>query len=204
MGQYYYIVNLDKEEYIQPYKFGDGMKLLEFGVQGGRTMTGLSILLADSNNRGSGDLLNDHPIIGSWSGDRIVVAGDYADLGKYIDDKTKNLYFYAEKNFKDISEDVKEVMYADEFLKKISKMNEGRIVRFANDFNVLLEEEIRKNAEIIKSADIAFNEKGEFISCFLSLIQNLINEVEAKYPIKEEEIYKYYNLLVEEGRFSKK
>ena len=78
-----------------------------------------------------------------------------------------------------------------------------RIVRFANDFNALLEEKIRKNAEIIKSVNIAFNKKEEFISCFLCLIENLINEVEARYPIKEEEIYKYYNSLVEEGRFSK-
>ena len=78
-----------------------------------------------------------------------------------------------------------------------------RIVRFANDFNVLLKERIKENDEIIKNANITFNEKDEFISCFLSLIQNLINEAEAKYPIKEEEIYTYYKSLVGEGRFSK-
>ncbi len=32
MGQYYYIVNIDKHEYLHPHKFNDGLKLLEAGV----------------------------------------------------------------------------------------------------------------------------------------------------------------------------
>lgn len=84
MGQYYMIVNLDKREYIHPHKFHDGLKLMEFGLSGYGTMAGLAILLADGNNRGGGDIHSDNPIIGSWSGDRIVVAGDYADPGKFM------------------------------------------------------------------------------------------------------------------------
>lgn len=99
MGQYYYVVNVDKRQYLHPHKFGDGLKLLEFGSSGGGTMQGLGVLLADGNGRGGGDLLahtnhdegiygspcqDTHPIVGSWAGDRIVVAGDYADPGKHV------------------------------------------------------------------------------------------------------------------------
>jgi hypothetical protein len=79
MGQYYLIVNLDKKEYLRPHAFGDGAKLLEFGASANGAMTGLSILLADGNGRGGGDLHSKNPIIGSWAGDRIVITGDYAD-----------------------------------------------------------------------------------------------------------------------------
>jgi len=84
VGQYYVIVNLDKREYLDPHAFGNGMKLLEFGVDGTSVMTGLAILLASSNGQGGGDLhvpegseWEDVP--GRWAGDRIVVAGDYDD-----------------------------------------------------------------------------------------------------------------------------
>ncbi len=76
MGQYYKIVNLDKRQYLHPHKFGDGLKLLEFGAGGSGTMCGLAILLADGNGRGGGDLRSNASVIGSWAGDRIVIAGD--------------------------------------------------------------------------------------------------------------------------------
>jgi len=91
MGQYYIILNLDKKQYLRPWNFGDGAKLLEFGTSGNGVMLGLAILLSDGNDRGGGDLrvpenapeeLNS--LIGSWAGDRIVVSGDYADDGKFL------------------------------------------------------------------------------------------------------------------------
>ena len=117
MGQYYLIVNLDKKEFIYPHKFGNGLKLLEFGASGEGTMTGLAILLADGNNRGGGDLRSDNQVIGSWAGDRIVIAGDYADKKRFIDDETTNLHEYAYEYFTDISEDVITAMCEDEGLK---------------------------------------------------------------------------------------
>jgi len=111
MGQYFYIVNIDKREYLHPHKFNDGLKLLEFGCSANGTMTALAILLADGNGRGVSDLcisgkikdigeikkhqcvqstfkVDGHTyetrtpkIAGSWAGDRIVIAGDYADAG---------------------------------------------------------------------------------------------------------------------------
>lgn len=164
MGQYYVTVNLDKGEYIMPHRFGQGLKLLEFGCSRYGTLSALALLLADGNGRGGGDLsitVSDDPehhdynpwfenvpgclrvehefqipvgelnkqvnykilvpkIIGRWAGDRIVVAGDYADDGKFLTeeqcekyrekmgdpDHHVSLYGYACEFFEDISHDV--------------------------------------------------------------------------------------------------
>lgn len=83
MGQYHKIVNIDKREYLHPHHFGDGLKLMEFGMSGdGGTMTGLAILLGIANKggaRGGGDFHCDDPLVGSWGGDRIAIVGDYAE-----------------------------------------------------------------------------------------------------------------------------
>jgi hypothetical protein len=128
VGQYYKIVSLTDKQYLHPHVFGEGIKLLEFGASGRGAMMGLAILLADGNNRGGGDLYSDNPIIGSWAGSKVVVAGDYADEGKWLtrdqirewrkkcpeeyerakkyDKDSPNLYSYAEAMFEDISEKV--------------------------------------------------------------------------------------------------
>lgn len=109
MGQYYKIVNLDKKEYLNPHAFGDGLKLLEFGMSGSGTMTALAVLLVNSNNRGGGDLRSDRKIVGSWASDRIVICGDYAkkkDRGERMNIK-KNLYDRIKTDeYKDISKEV--------------------------------------------------------------------------------------------------
>ncbi len=113
MGQYYLIVNLDKEGYIEPHDFGDGAKLMEFGNSEEGTMTGLAILLADGNGRGGGDLRTNKEIVGSWAGDRIVVAGDYADDGKFVNDEDKqekNLWEVALDEYENVSEKVIEAI----------------------------------------------------------------------------------------------
>ena len=99
MGQYHYIANLDRKEYLRPTEFGDGLKLMEFGASGGGVLLGLAALLAEQNGRGLGDL---HPwtdaelygedrtvpetgsedylmneVVGRWAGDRVAVIGDY-------------------------------------------------------------------------------------------------------------------------------
>lgn len=81
MGQYYYTVNVDKGEYLNPHDFGAGLKLMEFAYPKYPSMllSALAVLLADGNGRGGGDLRSDDPLIGSWAGNRIIVAGDYAD-----------------------------------------------------------------------------------------------------------------------------
>jgi len=86
MGQYHLIANIDKHEFIHPHRFGDGLKLLEFGCSATGTTTGLTILLAASNGRGGGDLnIDENPgageVVGRWAGDRIAIIGDYFEEG---------------------------------------------------------------------------------------------------------------------------
>lgn len=92
MGQYHLICDLDRLEFIHPHRFGDGLKLKEFGWSGDGTMAALAGLLSTSNDRGGGDLRADQDwlrecqvsqdtleqeILGRWAGDRLAIFGDY-------------------------------------------------------------------------------------------------------------------------------
>lgn len=130
IGQYHYVVNADKREYLMPHRLGDGLKLMEFGNSAGGVMTGLAILLAVSNGRGGGDLLHESELIGSWGGDRIAIVGDYAedtDLPTSFDPEPGTIYGRClgkgetvgpEINpalpiYRDISADVRKLIEAD-------------------------------------------------------------------------------------------
>lgn len=116
MGQYFYLTNIDKKQFIHPHKFGDGLKAVEFGSSGNGTMMGLALLLVDGNGRGGGDFPSNNPIIGSWAGDHIVIAGDYADEGKFTNDPKKNLHNLAEEEFQDISAEVLYALFNDKYI----------------------------------------------------------------------------------------
>jgi hypothetical protein len=77
IGQYHYVVNLDRREFLHPHQLGDGLKLMEFANSIGGTTTALCILLARSNGRGGGDLHYDSTWIGAWGNNRITIIGDY-------------------------------------------------------------------------------------------------------------------------------
>ena len=115
MGQYYKIVNIKKKQYISPDTFGDGSKLMEFSMSANGVLAGLAILLADGNGRGGGDLHSENDIVGSWAGDNIVIAGDYADDGKFVKDADKNLYHIASIEGEDISIKVLEALFDDSY-----------------------------------------------------------------------------------------
>lgn len=118
MGQYYKVVNTTKKQVLEPHSFGSGAKLMEFSSDGRSIMQGLAILLADGNGRGGGDLKSDNPLVGSWAGDSIVIAGDYADEGKFVQDEKVNLYFGA-NDYEDISFKVIEVLCDDHWWKEM-------------------------------------------------------------------------------------
>lgn len=115
MGQYYKIVNIKKKQYISPYIFGDGSKLMEFSMSANGVLAGLAILLADGNGRGGGDLHSENDIVGSWAGDNIVVAGDYADAGKFVKEPEQNLYEVASSEGEDISIKVLNALFDDSY-----------------------------------------------------------------------------------------
>lgn len=89
MGQYYVIANLDKQELLAPHDFNHGAKLMEFVSSSDGIMMALGLLLASGNGRGGGDCRSSNILIGSWAGDRVVVAGDYGDEGLYIEELLK-------------------------------------------------------------------------------------------------------------------
>ena len=115
MGQYYKIVNIKKKQYITPYTFGDGSKLMEFSMSANGVLAGLAILLADGNGRGGGDLHSENDIVGSWAGDNIVVAGDYAEAGKFVKEPEQNLYEVASSEGEDISLKVLDALFDDSY-----------------------------------------------------------------------------------------
>ena len=82
MGQYHYLVNLDKKQVVHPHQIGNGLKLREQTGRPYSTATALVMLLAASSRdggRGGGDFRAKHPLVGSWAGDRIAFVGDYAE-----------------------------------------------------------------------------------------------------------------------------
>ena len=115
MGQYYKIVNIKKKQYISPHTFGDGSKLMEFSMSANGVLAGLAILLADGNGRGGGDLHSENDIVGSWAGDNIVVAGDYADAGKFVKEPDQTLYELAGSEGEDISIKVLDALCDDRY-----------------------------------------------------------------------------------------
>jgi len=131
MGQYYKIVNIKKKQYITPHTFGDGAKLMEFSMSASGVLAGLAILLADGNGRGGGDLHSENDIVGSWAGDNIVVAGDYADEGKFVKEADRNLYCLATNEGEDISVKVLEALFDDKYF--FSEFRKNRAEWNTND-----------------------------------------------------------------------
>jgi len=122
MGQYHIPVNITKKEFLDPHMFGDGLKLMEFGLSGCGTLSGLTILLSNANGRGGGDLHSENPIIGHWAGDQIVIAGDYGDEGEeFTQNPSENLYDEANKNYKDVSAEVLFALLEDKYVCKTYK-----------------------------------------------------------------------------------
>lgn len=79
MGQYYYIVNTEKKEYINAHNLGGGLKLWEIMVN---PISGLyTYLTAESSGSGGGDPRFSTEHMGRWSNNRIVTVGDYNDSG---------------------------------------------------------------------------------------------------------------------------
>lgn len=115
MGQYYRIVNVDKREFIRP----NWQKLLEFGSGSYSEMMGLSLLIMQkedkkqyleqiSNLKVGGLLdLNQYVktntgarnVISRWAGDKIVIAGDYAEEGEKGEGTLKPHVYKGEETF---------------------------------------------------------------------------------------------------------
>ena len=80
MGQYFLIVNTTKKEYLHPHRFGEGLKFMEFTLDGTGIMHGLAHLLAQSS---AGVAIDAPEVTGRWVGDHVVIVGDYDDSGVF-------------------------------------------------------------------------------------------------------------------------
>ena len=114
MGQYYKIVNVDKKEFIKPWAFGCGAKLLEWGYLVNRGfsndfVSAFHLLLSDR-----------------WKGDRVYVVGDYADPSDSTDvsefDVVKNAIH---KLFGNSNENGTDNLSAVIYGKKVSSVGEA-------------------------------------------------------------------------------
>ena len=140
MGQYWMVVNLDKEEFVYPHKLGCGLKLWEQLVNSPGTGAALIVLTAAMpKTRGGGDFdleenwhgpertseykIDPAPMpehyqeiaartIGRWAGDRIALVGDYAeDSDLPVEFKASDIYNKCRNNeWKDVSDSVAAVI----------------------------------------------------------------------------------------------
>lgn len=83
MGQYHIIVNLDKQEYFHPHDLGWGLKQKEHTGFAGSAGDAIYLLTQTSPNRGGGDFDFYDGVSGRWTGDRVVVLGDYTEEEEY-------------------------------------------------------------------------------------------------------------------------
>lgn len=142
MGQYYKIVNVRKKQYITPHTFGDGAKLMEFSMSANGVLAGLAILLADGNGRGGGDLNSENEIVGSWAGDNIVVAGDYADQGKFVKTTDQNLYEVCIAEGEDISLKVLDALCDDRYF--FEEFRKHRVGWSGDEVKDLIEKKLKE------------------------------------------------------------
>jgi hypothetical protein len=78
MGQYFKPVNITKKEWLYSHDYNNGLKLMEHSWIGNNFVQTVESLLTPGN---------------SWSGDRIVWSGDYAeDLKLLVDKEGVNIY----------------------------------------------------------------------------------------------------------------
>lgn len=77
MGQYHILVNIDKQEWVDPHGLGLGSKQWEGQVGSeGSLADAMYVLTMTSPDSGGGDLpFTD--ISGRWCGDRVLIVGDY-------------------------------------------------------------------------------------------------------------------------------
>lgn len=103
MGQYFLIVNPTKRQFLDPHKFGSGLKLMEFSNDRYGAQQAQTILCSNGNGSGGGDLGTEglteaeKDLIGSWAGDPIVVAGDYGDPWKWVPKDLKGKTYETEE-----------------------------------------------------------------------------------------------------------
>lgn len=102
MGQYFLIVNTNKKQYLSGNSFGEGVADLQ--IVSGYHAQALALLMCKMD-----DVRNtEGTLLGIWSGDAVIAAGEYAEPDKYSiktsteKEPERNLYKMAKAEFEDI------------------------------------------------------------------------------------------------------
>jgi hypothetical protein len=75
MGQMYLAVSLSKREYLDPFRFSGATKLGEiFASRGFAGLLSVAIAIPDWS-------VAEHPFVGRWAGDQVILVGDFMDWG---------------------------------------------------------------------------------------------------------------------------
>ena len=110
MGHYHQLVNLDKKEYVDPFRVGSQYKLWAQVLQHPGLPAALYVLLAGSNGGPSGDILVDSPLIGRWAGDRVAIVGDCDRTTRYPEGTAIEIFERVGTEYVDISGQIRPVL----------------------------------------------------------------------------------------------
>lgn len=108
MGQYHRLVNLDKQEWVDPHGLGLGSKQYEHtGAFDGSLADAIYLLVMSSPARGGGDW-PETDASGRWAGDRVVVLGDYTQDNEVKGiENVREFYKKMDSDFIDITNEVR-------------------------------------------------------------------------------------------------
>jgi hypothetical protein len=110
VGQYHRLVNIDKQEWVDPHGLGLGSKQYEQTGCDASLADAMYVLVMTSPDSGGGDFpMTD--ISGRWVGDRVLIVGDYTDkdaVPGFVG--ADAIYQLAEAQYKDITPDVRKAL----------------------------------------------------------------------------------------------
>ena len=110
MGQYHILVNIDKNEWVDPHGLGLGSKQYEQTGCDASLADAMYVLVMSSPASGGGDFpMTD--ISGRWCGDRVVIVGDYTAedaIPGFVG--ADALYKLAQAQYADITPSVREAL----------------------------------------------------------------------------------------------
>ena len=108
MGQYHRLVNIDKQEWVDPHGLGLGSKQYEQTGCDASLADAMYVLTMTSPGEGGGDFPYTE-ISGRWLGDRVMIVGDYTKPNAIPGFAGADaLYAIAQEKYEDITPQVRD------------------------------------------------------------------------------------------------
>lgn len=108
MGQYHRLVNIDKQEWVDPHGLGLGSKQYEHTGCDASLADAMYVLTMTSPAEGGGDFPFTQ-ISGTWAGDRVLIVGDYTKAHAVPGFTGADaIYALAQAQYKDITPQVRD------------------------------------------------------------------------------------------------